>query len=164
MLRIIASWQAASGLPNILAVRIAGYPIPRRESITPTNIPAALLARFAGARSTRGRVRTNFSTGRSIRRVRPSSGNGGARPARADGWRRNRCDHGAGTTPETSRLTYNDTQVGGGFSWTFAPSITVEASYATPPKFAVTTQRHYDIYARLTFRPLLMFPKVAAAQ
>lgn len=54
--------------------------------------------------------------------------------------------------------------VGGGFSWTFAPSITLEASYATPLKLAVTTQRHYEAYTRLTFRPLLMFPKVASAQ
>jgi len=54
--------------------------------------------------------------------------------------------------------------VGAGFSWTFAPSITLEASYATPLKFAVTNQRHYEAYTRLTFRPLLMFPKVASAQ
>ena len=54
--------------------------------------------------------------------------------------------------------------VGGGFSWTFAPSLTLEASYATPLKLAVTTQKHYEAYTRLTFRPLLMFPKVAAAQ
>lgn len=54
--------------------------------------------------------------------------------------------------------------VGGGFSWTFAPSITLEASYATPLKLAVSTQRHYEAYTRLTFRPLLMFQKVAAAQ
>lgn len=54
--------------------------------------------------------------------------------------------------------------VGGGFSWTFAPSLTLEASYATPLKFAVTTQKHYEAYTRVTFRPLLMFPKVAAAQ
>jgi hemolysin activation/secretion protein len=54
--------------------------------------------------------------------------------------------------------------VGGGFSWTFAPSLTLEASYATPLKLALSTQRHYEAYTRLTFRPLLMFPKVAAAQ
>lgn len=54
--------------------------------------------------------------------------------------------------------------VGAGFSWTFAPSLTLEASYATPLKLALSTQRHYEAYTRLTFRPLLMFPKVAAAQ
>jgi len=35
--------------------------------------------------------------------------------------------------------------VGGGFSWTFAPSLTLEASYATPLKLAVSTQRHYRL-------------------
>ena len=49
--------------------------------------------------------------------------------------------------------------VGGGFSWEFAPSIRLEASYATPLKLAVSTQRHYEGYARVIFRPLLMFPK-----
>ena len=49
--------------------------------------------------------------------------------------------------------------VGGGFSWEFAPSIRIEASYATPLKLALSTQRHYEAYARLIFRPLLMFPK-----
>jgi hypothetical protein len=38
------------------------------------------------------------------------------------------------------------------------------ATYATPLKLAVTSQRHHEVYTRVTFRPLLMFPKVAAAQ
>lgn len=49
--------------------------------------------------------------------------------------------------------------VGGGFSWEFAPSIRIEASYATPLKLALSTQRHYEAYTRLIFRPLLMFQK-----
>lgn len=49
--------------------------------------------------------------------------------------------------------------VGAGFSWTVAPSITIEGSYATPLKMAISTQRHWEAYGRFVFRPLLMFPK-----
>lgn len=49
--------------------------------------------------------------------------------------------------------------VGAGFSFTYAPSMTFEASYATPIKFALSTQRHYEAYARFILRPLLMFQK-----
>jgi hemolysin activation/secretion protein len=53
--------------------------------------------------------------------------------------------------------------VGVGFSYTMAPSISFEANYATPVKFAVSTQRHFEAYGRFIFRPLLMFPKIQAA-
>lgn len=49
---------------------------------------------------------------------------------------------------------------GVGFSWTYVPCMTFEASYATPLKMAVSTQRHYEAYGRFIFRPLLMFPKL----
>jgi hypothetical protein len=49
--------------------------------------------------------------------------------------------------------------LGAGFSWTATPSITLEASYATPLKMAISTQRHWEGYARLIFRPLVMFQK-----
>ncbi|MBR1249205.1 ShlB/FhaC/HecB family hemolysin secretion/activation protein [Bradyrhizobium sp. AUGA SZCCT0169] len=49
--------------------------------------------------------------------------------------------------------------IGVGFSWTMAPSLTFEGSYAMPLKLAVSTQRHYEYYGRFIFRPLLMFPK-----
>lgn len=49
--------------------------------------------------------------------------------------------------------------VGVGFSWTYAPCMTFEASYATPLKMAVSTQNHYEAYGRVIFRPLLMFQK-----
>ena len=49
--------------------------------------------------------------------------------------------------------------IGAGFSWTMAPSLTFEGSYATPLKLAISTQRHYEYYGRFIFRPLLMFPK-----
>jgi hypothetical protein len=37
------------------------------------------------------------------------------------------------------------------------------ASYATPLQLAVTSQRDHEVYTRVTFRRLLVFPKVAAA-
>jgi hemolysin activation/secretion protein len=49
--------------------------------------------------------------------------------------------------------------VGVGFSWTYAQFMTFEANYATPLKMAVSTQRHYEAYGRVIFRPLLMFEK-----
>jgi hemolysin activation/secretion protein len=49
--------------------------------------------------------------------------------------------------------------VGVGFSWTYAQFMTFEANYATPLKMAVSTQRHYEAYGRIIFRPLLMFEK-----
>jgi len=54
--------------------------------------------------------------------------------------------------------------VGAGFSWTFNPALTLEGNYAVPITFALATQRHFEAYGRLTFRPLLAFPKVASAQ
>jgi len=109
-----------------------------------------------------GRAGTTFSIGKSIRRIHRSSGKGGERPARADGWRRKpvrpRTPSANGDPGRSAR------GIGGGFSWTFAPSLTLEGSYATPVRLAVATQRHWEAYTRLTFRPLLMFPKVAAAQ
>ncbi|MDN4983086.1 BamA/TamA family outer membrane protein [Bradyrhizobium arachidis] len=53
--------------------------------------------------------------------------------------------------------------VGVGFSWTYAPFMTFEANYATPLKNAVSTQRHYEAYGRVVFRPLLMFEKPQSA-
>ncbi|WP_298887211.1 hypothetical protein [uncultured Bradyrhizobium sp.] len=55
------------------------------------------------------------------------------------------------------------TSVGVGFSWTYAPFMTFEANYATPMKLAVSTQRHYEAYGRVIFRPLLMFEKQQTA-
>ncbi len=53
--------------------------------------------------------------------------------------------------------------VGVGFSWTYAPFMTIEASYAMPMKPAVSTQRNYEAYTRFIFRPLLMFPQLEPA-
>ncbi|MET4385563.1 hypothetical protein ABIB73_001298 [Bradyrhizobium sp. F1.4.3] len=41
--------------------------------------------------------------------------------------------------------------------------MTFEANYATPLKMAVSTQRHYEAYGRIIFRPLLMFEKQQSA-
>jgi hemolysin activation/secretion protein len=48
--------------------------------------------------------------------------------------------------------------VGVGASYTPTPPLTFEASYATPLKFALPTQRHYEAYGRFIFRPLLLWP------
>ena len=52
------------------------------------------------------------------------------------------------------------TSLGAGFTYTMAPSITFEGNIATPLKFAIATQRHYEAYGRFVFRPLLMFSKI----
>jgi hemolysin activation/secretion protein len=62
-------------------------------------------------------------------------------------------DYGAvySTNPAVVELN----SVGTGFSWTPHAALTFEGSYAVPLKFALPTQRHYELYGRFTFRPLL---------
>jgi hemolysin activation/secretion protein len=70
-------------------------------------------------------------------------------------------DYGAvySTVPAVTELH----SVGAGLSYTPISSLTFEASYGTPLKFAVPTQPHYEAYGRFIFRPLLVAADVAAA-
>ena len=63
---------------RILAVPIAGCPTPRQVSSIRTSIQAALVAKFAGVRSTHGRAIMIFLIGKSIRRSRPDLEKDGA--------------------------------------------------------------------------------------
>jgi len=75
--RIIATWQATSGRPSILAVPIAGYRTPQPGSSILTSIQAASAAKFAGAKSIRGPAVLISSIGKSIGWSRRPLGKGG---------------------------------------------------------------------------------------